>query len=188
MCRYIFALIKAYQYRASLKLYVTNSEYRIASVTDLSPVLLRKQEIQCLVLDFDGVLASHGETKISPSLVHWLKDCIRTFEKNRVFVLTNKYNQAKEDYFRLEWPEIVLLKPPAKKPYPDGILAILKRTGLKPEALLVIDDRLLTGILAAILAKTQARFIIKPLQNFSKRPIVESFFVFLRWIDGLIVR
>ena len=74
-----------------------------------------------------------------------------------------------------------------KKPFPDGILNILALTHIEPEALLVIDDRLLTGVLAAVIANVPACYVVSPIVCLACRPVQELFFMLLRRLERAIV-
>lgn len=185
--RAIFTLSQMVQQRDSLKRYKQNPAMQIKSVLALDPgVLKSEQGIRAMVIDFDGVLAAHGEIQSNPEFDNWLNLCIQTFGLGHVFILSNKPLESREAYFREHFPGIVFMRS-KKKPYPDGLAKIIEITQLKPEELLVVDDRLLTGILAAILVKAQARYLVSPLANFSKRPFVEWFFMCLRKIEWWII-
>ena len=71
-----------------------------------------------------------------------------------------------------------------KKPYPDGLLKIIQDEKIDPKLVCLIDDRLLTGILAAELAGTQAILITKPLSNFERHFFKECFFSILRALES----
>ena len=47
---------------------------RVSSAVEISPQSLLEQGIKVLVLDFDGVLTSHGEIEPSASVQEWLNN------------------------------------------------------------------------------------------------------------------
>jgi uncharacterized protein len=55
--------------------------------------------------------------------------------------------------------------------------------GIAPEMVLMVDDRLLTGILAAAIAGTSSLYIAKPLADFSSSAAKESVFALLRFVE-----
>ncbi len=59
--RTLYAITNAWHYRKILKKYVLEPQLQIANVIELKPEQLLQQNINALVLDFDGVLAAHGE-------------------------------------------------------------------------------------------------------------------------------
>lgn len=178
--RVFFTLQMAWRYRQSLKAYVHDSTLQLGDICDLEVLRLKAQGIQALVLDFDGVLATHGETVPDLRLSDWLNLCVRTLGEGHVFILTNKPTQARERYFLKHFPGIVFIQANRKKPYPDGLLQVMQDTRMDAQALLVVDDRLLTGILAAVLVGAKGLWVINPRISFRKRPLIESFFWVLR--------
>nr|MBP9764408.1 hypothetical protein [Gammaproteobacteria bacterium] len=66
---------------------------------------------------------------------------------------------------------------------PDTILSILQKTQVSPSELLVVDDRLLTGILAAIIAGVRGCYIVEPLVDLHKHLLSELFIMSLRKLE-----
>jgi putative phosphatase len=178
--RIFFTLEMAFRHRAALKQYAHDPALQLRDVRDLSISVLKTTGIRVLVLDFDGVLASHGETAPDNELFDWLNSCVQFLGKDRVFILSNKPTEARFKYFEQHFPGIVFMPVQRKKPYPDGLLQVLARTKVEAQSLLMVDDRLFTGILAAILAGTKAYWLIHPRTNFRKRPLTESYFWLLK--------
>lgn len=150
---------------------------------DISPQSLKRQGIEVLVLDFDGVLAAHGETVLTPELHSWLQSCVATFGTERVFILSNQPRPDRIAYFRQHFAEVRCLVGVKKKPDPQGLEQVMKLTGRPATALLLVDDRLWTGGLAACIAKVRFIYITRPYIKFSKRPVQELFFMTLRFLE-----
>ena len=144
---------------------------------------MHQQGIKVLVLDFDGVLGAHAEPEVQQEVKLWLEQVNQSFGAENIFILSNKPTTERSRYFSEHFPGINFITAQRKKPYPDGIQAIIQRTGLDSKYLLVVDDRLLTGVLAGVISNVQARWITKPYQNFNKRPIREVFFHILRKLE-----
>ncbi len=180
-----FALCMGWRHRIALKKYGQDPLLQSVCILEIDPFKLKSKGIAVLAIDYDGVLAPYGETTLSKEVDKWLKSCTSALGKSRVFVLTNKPILSRIEYFSQQYSEIAIISSKQKKPYPDGILEILQLTKLSPQQVLVIDDRLLTGILAAIIAKTRALYITKPFICILKRPLQELFFMSLRAIERL---
>jgi predicted HAD superfamily phosphohydrolase YqeG len=186
--RFKYTLKMLWRYRAMLKAYRHDPLLHTTSVIKLNPSALKLRGIRILVLDFDGVLASHGETLIEKEIQPWLQDCLMVFGHGNLFILSNKPTEVRLQYFNQFFPGIIFVKAKRKKPYPDGLLEILAlKKETRPEVLLMVDDRLFTGILAAIIANTRACYITKPLISLTKRPFHELFFMGLRALEHLII-
>ncbi len=155
-------------------------------ITELDPLSLVDQGVQVLALDFDGVLASDGTPFPSPKVQQWLDHCVRQLGTERVFILSNKPRPERISWFKEQYPGLRFISGVRKKPYPDGLQAIQQCTQVPFQAILLVDDRLLTGVLAACIAQTQALHIRTPYVELSKHPVKESFFMLLRGIEKVL--
>ncbi len=179
-----FSLRMLHRYRHALaKIY--DSSPRHLRLDQVSIATLKLKGVAVLVLDFDGVLAAHGEREPAEDLVPWLEACINSFGPKQVFILSNKPLESRIAYFKRYGVRcIVDVK---KKPYPDGLQKIIALSGQAAEAVMLVDDRLLTGALAACIAEVSVTYISHPIVLLSKRPVSELFFMTLRfWERGLI--
>jgi predicted HAD superfamily phosphohydrolase YqeG len=182
-----YALTMAWQYRKILGEYRRNSVLQSPLITLLNPAVLKATGIQVMILDFDGVLAAFGETRLPVNTVAWLQQALQTFGAGNIFILTNKPTPEREHYLAEYFPGINFFWASKKKPYPDGILQIITLKKVQPEAVLMVDDRLLTGILGAIIAKVRGCYITEPLISFNKRPVQELFFMLLRSVERWLI-
>ncbi len=184
--RIIFSLHKWHQYRHALaKIYASHP--RNCQLHQISPVQLKHENTVILVLDFDGVLAAHGELHPTKELHDWLHECIDVFGSSKMFVLSNKPLPARITNFNKHYPGIRYITNARKKPYPDGLQEIMAVTGQPARALMLVDDRLLTGGLAACIANVPVTYIGRPYVLLSKRPIQELFFMTLRFLERWLV-
>lgn len=138
-----------------------------------------------LALDFDGVLASHGELLPTPEAEAWLRHRIAEFGAENIFILSNKPLPERLAYFAQAG--VRCISGVRKKPYPDGLLEICRVSGVPAQAVLMVDDRLLTGGLAACIVGAQGAYVRRPYVNLRKRPGVELFFMSLRGLERLAV-
>ena len=186
--RILYTTSKMIQQWSELKNYRNNSKLQIKNVLELNPIEIKEQGIKCLALDMDGVLTAYGEEKLSPSIATWLDHCLQIFGYGKVFILSNKSTLGRIEYFSKKFKGLGVMVPERKKPYPDGIQQILQLTKIKAQELLVIDDRLLTGILAAILVNVPARYVTKPMINLHSQTMTELFFIGLRTFEKALFR
>lgn len=184
--RAFYGLRMGWIHRHRLMPYRNDPTLQIETILDLKPELLKAEGIKVLAIDFDGVLASHGEESLEQNIVRWLKEGRDVFGTNNIFILTNKPTHHRTEMFAAHGIQLIQTK--RKKPYPDGIQQILSQTGITPSELMLIDDRLLTGILAAKIVGVQAKWVTKPFINLSKRPLTESFFIVLRGLERQLLR
>ena len=186
MNRFVFSMKALLSERKVLKNFLNNPALTKSSVLEITPEFLNENGIQVLVLDFDGVLAPHNGAVLLPEVMDWLKALEKSWLKP-IIIFSNKPSPEREHYFKVHFPKIGFLKDVARKPYPEGLLKLQAVSHVHAEAILMVDDRLLTGILAAVLAGCRGLLICKPYQNFKAHPIKETFFQMLRFLDRLLV-
>lgn len=150
------------------------------STDSVNPELLKKSGTRVLALDFDGVLAPHGRSEPLPETAEWLENCCSVFGQENVYILSNKPTAARSHWFGCRFPGIRFISGVRKKPYPDGLLKIIKTSGVQPSEVMLLDDRLLTGVLAAYLAETRVTYINRPYIDFRGNPFPELIFASVR--------
>lgn len=177
---YLFKSLAQHQ-KALKKLFKTP----LLHATELTLETLQARGVRALVLDFDGVLASHGQQTLHPDILPWLT----TLSQNsniRLWILSNNPSPARQSFFATYFPAIGVITDVRKKPYPDGLLKIIQTYHYQPHELLMVDDRLLTGCLAALNAGTQAAWISKPYRQLRSRQfLLELYFSLLRTLDKM---
>ncbi len=149
----------------------------------IQPEELVARGITVLVLDFDGVLAPHGAQAPTAEVVAWLRRCAVILGEEKIFILSNRPDPQRADYFRRMFPSFHFIAGVRKKPYPDGLLRVMELSGATPEEVVLLDDRLLTGVLATCLAGTGVIYITDPYVSLAKQPIAECFFMLLRYVE-----
>lgn len=189
LTRSLYTLKHAWQHRQSLREYLRpDSVWQTACLTDLKPKQLRARGVTVLALDFDGVMANHGAPEPLPAVQTWLKDAVQVFPKGHLFILSNKPSSERAHYFQQHFPSIAFVKASRKKPYPEGVQAIMAQTHAAPNAIVLVDDRLLTGVLATQIAGTRALYITRPYRDLRHHWVVEGFFALLRTMERVMVQ
>lgn len=166
--------------KEKLKTFWRDPHNKIQNLLSLTPEFFQKQNIKVLVLDFDGVLASHGELQPKPEINDWLKTLMDSKEAPQVCVLSNNPLSERELFFKTHFPKLVWISGVPKKPYPDGLLKVIEKFQVDPKLVCLVDDRILTGVLAAEIAGTQVLLVMQPERSFKKHLMKESFFTLLR--------
>lgn len=174
--RFFYSLYHAMRCRGCLA-----AVFRMPTINDINLKTLKNQRVKIIALDFDGVLAAHGETFPHAQAEQWLMQSIEMFGKENIFILSNNPFKERQRYF--EKLGVRFITSVKKKPYPDGLYEIARIAQVNLKEIVLVDDRLLTGILATCLAQTQGILITQPYQNLSKCPIKERFFGILRWLE-----
>ncbi len=176
-----------FRYRRELA-HVLRETSEECGILTLDPAVLKADGISALALDFDGVLAPHGFDAPLPETVAWLSSCVEIFGGDRIFILSNKPTEVRRAWFAEHYPDIRFISGVRKKPFPDGLLKVVELAGIPLAAVLMVDDRLMTGCLAAINAGARPCYVRRPYSSFHHRPFTEMFFSLLRSGERLLVR
>lgn len=183
-----YAISHGLRYREQLYQYLVDSTLSFHSVLALTPGYFQKRKIQYIALDFDGVLAYHGETQPLQEVEDWLKKITQVIPESHFALLSNKPFSERLSYFQVHFPHMAIISGVAKKPYPEGLNQLIDYFHCEKSELALVDDRLLTGMLAVCLAGTQGIYIRQAYSNIKKRPLAEVFFMLLRKIERLWIR
>jgi predicted HAD superfamily phosphohydrolase YqeG len=177
----------AFRHRRQLARIVAETPLE-TSITTIDPIAMKAEGIAILALDFDGVLAWHGAAVPLSEAISWMKRCEAVFGGERIFILSNKPTDERKKWFAEQFPAMRFISGVRKKPYPDGIYRTAELAGVQPASIMMVDDRLLTGCLAALAAGARPCYIRHPYVSFRHRPVAELFFRLLRSGERLYVR
>lgn len=158
------------------------------NILKLDPQALYSSGVAALALDFDGVLASHGSPVPLPEAVAWMKRCEAVFGGERIFILSNKPTDGRRRWFAENFPAMRFISGVRKKPYPDGLNRTGELAGVPLHSIMMVDDRLLTGCLAALAAGARPCYIRHPYVSSEHHPLAELFFGLLRRMERTLVR
>jgi predicted HAD superfamily phosphohydrolase YqeG len=164
------------------------SEAPELATVDVDLPALKTEGIRALVFDFDGVLAPHDSAKPLAEAELVLDQALQVFGAGHIYILSNKPSIERLQYFNLHYPDIVFVGGVRKKPYPDGLEKIALQGDYNTGQIALLDDRLMTGGLASLHAGSKFIYISKPLVDFSRHPVKESFFAFLRFFESFLAR
>ncbi len=159
-----------------------------SSILLFDPAAVFSSGITTLALDFDGVLAAHGALTPLPEAITWMKRCEAVFGGDRIFILSNKPTEERRVWFAEHFPAMRFISGVRKKPYPDGLNKTAELAGVPLSSIMMVDDRLLTGCLAALVAGACPCYIRNPYVSYSHRPFAELFFGMLRRAERVFVR
>jgi predicted HAD superfamily phosphohydrolase YqeG len=159
-----------------------------ANILKLDLQTLHSSGIAAVALDFDGVLAHHASPVPFPEAIVWMKHCQTVFGGERIFILSNKPTEGRRLWFAEHFPAMRFISGVRKKPYPDGLIKAAELGGVPLSAVLMVDDRLLTGCLAALVAGARPCYIRRPYVSLNHRPFAEMFFGLLRTVERLFIR
>jgi predicted HAD superfamily phosphohydrolase YqeG len=160
--------------------HILNTTPNSNSILSIEPATLKADQVKVLALDFDGVLSPHGFAAPVPQAQEWLARCATVFGEDKLFILSNKPSLERKKWFDRHFPGIRFISGVKKKPFPDGLNKIGELARVPLTSILMIDDRLLTGCLAALVAGTRPCYIRKPFISFSHNIFAEIFFMLIR--------
>ena len=176
-----------FRHRRALRLLLADTPAD-TGILELDPAALAVSGIMALALDFDGVLAAHGAAVPLPEAVAWMKRCETVFGGESIFILSNKPTEGRRVWFAENFPAMRFISGVRKKPYPDGLNKTGELAGVPLSSIMMVDDRLLTGCLAALVAGARPCYIRHPYISLRHRPLAELFFWKLRLVERLLVR
>lgn len=186
ICKWWFTLKHLWKCRSGFSEVIVDRQTPFSSLHQGRWSLLYKQGIRAVVLDFDGVLAPYGQIQPDSKWHQTIHDLNRIFS-GEVYVLSNKPFSQRLTYLKHHFPSLKLIVGVRKKPYPDGLLAIQKQSQVPFESILMVDDRLLTGVLAALIVGARPDYVSPARVDYRQRLIPELWFQGLRWVErGLV--
>lgn len=168
--------------------YLLNTTLPETSALLIDPIDVKRDGIAVLALDFDGVLSHHGAPAPLPEAVAWMKRCEAVFGGDRIFILSNKPTDERRRWFTENFPDMRFISGVRKKPFPDGLYKTGELAGVPLSSIMMVDDRLLTGCLAALTAGARPCYIRRPYVSFRHRPLAELFFISLRTLERCFVK
>ena len=183
-----YSLISAFKFRNELFQIIEQTDNKLQLINVDPKILIKKGITKTLILDFDGVMAAHGKERPDRPVIKWLKEAIECFDQKNIFILSNALTNERKSYFTNNYSEIRLIEAARKKPYPDGILQILEIAKCDPNEVIIIDDRILTGILAGHIAGIKIIYIRNPLTDMSNNLDDELFFAVLRCLEKYLIK
>lgn len=184
--RIIYTIKKIFLYHSNLKDIYSNKLKSINEIAELNIETLNTIGVKYLALDFDGVLAPHGRDKPLEVVEKWLDNISKQISQTNIFILSNKPTIQRKEYFKNRYPDIRFIDGVAKKPYPEGLFKIANLTHSEIDKIALVDDRLLTGSLACLIAGCKPILIKNAYVDLDNYNHKEKFFACLRRIEKFI--
>ena len=139
-------------------------DIKLERVTDITPQLLKKYDIDALILDVDNTLSTHHGQVLTDGLPEWLL----YMKKNgiKLTVLSNSKKKRVEPFAKkINLPFISL----GLKPLPFGYFRAVKALNVKRKNAAIVGDQIFTDIIGgkAVGVKTILLTPIKPEDGWS---------------------
>ena len=118
------------------------------ALTDVTPELLRSQNIRLLMLDFDNTIVPYTTSEPTEEFLHWKEQLAHAGIS--MMVVSNSRKSRRVPDFCEKW-DIPWIRH-AGKPNPKGIRSAMERMGQTPAHTAMAGDQTFTDILGANLA------------------------------------
>ena len=111
-------------------------------IYNISLSKLKKEGINCLLIDVDGTLVNRKTTKISKNVKNWITDSKKLFS---LYLISN--NPSKKRIAKIAKELNLRYKYNASKPRKKVTLSAIKEIGREPKNIAIIGDRIFTDII-----------------------------------------
>lgn len=146
----------------------------LQSILDLTPEILKENEIRGLLLDLDNTLTTHDNPRPADGVLDWIALMKETGIK-MVIVSNNHYDRVKP-FAEMLGLEFVC---EGKKPLSDGFNRAQKLMNIPFKNLAVVGDQIYTDVLGANLKRDVKCVYVFPIEHEKK-----GFLAFKRKIEG----
>lgn len=117
-------------------------DIKLDKITDITPEILKKYNLNSLILDVDNTLSTHHGHVLTDGLPEWLE--LMKNEGIKLMVLSNsKEKRVKPFAEKINLPFISL----GLKPLPFGYIRALKAMGSKRKNTAIVGDQIFTDVL-----------------------------------------
>ncbi len=153
-------------------------DFVLNSVSEITPVLLREQKVEGLLVDLDNTLLPWGGNSFSKEVENWVRRTQAEGVK-MVLISNSPWARLRDLAEKLGVPAVRL----ALKPVPFATWKALRLLRLPREKVIFVGDQLLTDILLGKLVKVRTAWV---------RPISPREFFITRWfarrLEGWLTR
>ncbi len=150
---------------------------KLERITDISPAVLKKYNIDSLILDVDNTLSTHHGQQLTDGLENWL-----SLMKNngiKLMVLSNsKEKRVKPFAEKIGLPFISL----GLKPLPFGYIRALRALKSKRKNTAIVGDQIFTDVLGGSLVGVR-KILLTPILLETTRG-----FRFKRWLERIVYK
>ena len=148
------------------------------ALTDVTPELLRSQNIRLLMLDFDNTIVPYTTDVPTQAMEHWLKN-MNAQEVIQVCIVSNSHNDRVPAFCEKYGLDCITH---AKKPFSRGIRQCLEKYGIPAGQAALVGDQIYTDTLGANCMGVTS-ILVKAIDNHTfwlkARHVLELPFIFL---------
>ena len=117
-------------------------DLKIDKIYEIDEALLKKMDVQALILDIDNTLATHGNPVPAEGVAEWIEN-MKKIGIPMIIVSNNSYHRVKPFADELG----IMFVASGKKPLKKGLRCAAEKMGISPEHVAVVGDQLFTDIL-----------------------------------------
>lgn len=161
----------------------------VPRLDDITPELISELGLKALVIDFDGVLGGARSEHCAEQYRDWL--IARLKEGLHLAVHSNNpesVGQDRRQRFLHDFPDILWMPTHPRKPSPSTLQYLKQRWQLDGQQIAMIDDRMLTGGLAAHRASVRFIWVRDAIADYGLAPMLEMGFAGLRLWERCLYR
>lgn len=148
------------------------------ALTDVTPELLRSQNIRLLMLDFDNTIVPYTTDVPTQAMEHWLKN-MNAQKDIQVCIVSNSHNDRVPAFCEKYGLDCITH---AKKPFSRGIRQCLEKYGIPAGQAALVGDQIYTDTLGANCMGVTS-ILLKAIDNHTfwlkARHVLELPFIFL---------
>lgn len=148
------------------------------ALTDVTPELLRSQNIRLLMLDFDNTIVPYTTDVPTQAMERWLKN-MNAQEDIQVCIVSNSHNDRVPAFCKKYGLDCITH---AKKPFSRGIRQCLEKYGIPAGQAALVGDQIYTDTLGANCMGVTS-ILVKAIDNHTfwlkARHVLELPFIFL---------
>ena len=157
-----------------MKLFTPTAHYR--SVFEITPAILKSHGIKAVILDADNTIRNVAEHKAIDGIDVWLAAIKQS--GIAVVLLSNNFSSNVRPFAKSVDLDHVAM---AMKPFPFGVLRVLRRLKSKRKQTAMIGDQVFTDIVASKLAGVKS-FLVDPIT-----PETHWFWVWRRSLEKRVI-
>ena len=131
---------------------IFSADKKFERFEDVTPELLKKENVKLLLCDLDNTLRLHSEKEPADELQDWVEDCKNAGVKI-VIISNNGRKKMMQQFCRPIGVDCVWW---AKKPMSKKLTEAMVKYGFEPRETVMLGDKWSTDVLAAKFAKVRA--------------------------------
>ena len=130
-------------------------DIKLEKITDITPQILKKYNLDSLILDVDNTLTTHDNPRPADGVLEWL-DLMRNNNIKMMIVSNNHHPRVKPfaDMLGLDFI------PEGKKPLSKGFKEAVAKMGMKKNEIAVVGDQIYTDVLGANLMNLKMLYVV----------------------------